>query len=172
MNRFEFLIWIVSKLNDVGSWSGNTHIQKIAELAQSISGKEFYKFVLYHYGPYSFDLNGDLNLLVSAGYLEKEIAEAGYHYRLTEKGTKMLNELQEASEQGKVLKVAEKVSELLGKAPTIVLELISTIDYFERKAKDDEELIANVRKVKPQFSEEIVKKALEWWKNKKTELAN
>jgi|GEM_PF-6828648 hypothetical protein len=61
----------------------------------------------------------------------------------------------------KSVKVVEKVSELFGKAPTIVLELISTTDHFDKKVKDEEELIVNPRQVKPQFSEEIVKKALE-----------
>ncbi len=163
MDRHALLLYVIKKLNDAGSWTGNTHIQKIVDLAQSKTGVEPYKFVIHHYGPYSFDLRGDLDLLVSGGYVERKIDEFGYHYKLTEKGEKYLAS---STIDNEVCEVIEKLTKIFGKAPTIVLELIATIDYVHNKLgkEDEDEIVSTVRKIKPHFSEEIVRKALRWWK--------
>lgn len=171
MNKHAFLLLVVKKLNEVGSWTGNTHIQKIVDLVQSITNVNPYNFVMHHYGPYSFDLRDTLELLVSAGYVEKTIDKYGYHYRLSDKGKRFLdnNEVDE-----RVLKATENVVTLLGKASTIILELIATIDYVTKKygEMNEENIVILVKRLKPHFSEKIIKKALNWWKSEFNRITN
>ncbi|AEA46326.1 hypothetical protein [Archaeoglobus veneficus] len=155
MNRYAFLLLVIKKLEEVGSWTGNTHIQKTAGLVQSITGFKPYKFVMHHYGPYSFELRDDLNLLVSAGFVERRTDESGYHYALTSKGLRFL----ENSEiETKILGTVDEIANLLGRAPTIVLELISTIDYVLNKfgSENEEKVLTTVKMLKPHFSEEVI----------------
>ena len=165
MDKYALLLYVIKKLNNAGSWTGNTHIQKIVDLAQSKIGVDLYRFVIHHYGPYSFDLRDDLDLLVSGGYIERRIDEYGYHYKLTEKGEKYLAS---STIESEVSEVIEKLAKIFGKAPTIVLELIATIDYVHSKLgkEKEDEVVDTVRKIKPHFSEEIVREALRWWKSK------
>ncbi|MFW6127848.1 MAG: hypothetical protein ACOC6M_01560, partial [Halobacteriota archaeon] len=131
MDRYAFLLSIISKLREVDSWAGNTHIQKTGEMVQSATGIRMYKYVMHHYGPYSFDLKDDLDLLVSRGFVGREPDEAaGYHYSLTSKGRGFLEqaELDKSEEDVRVIETIEKIGNLFGKSPTVVLELISTVD--------------------------------------------
>jgi len=65
MERFEresLLALLVEALNQRGSWSGSTHIQKSAFFLQDLGETPLdYDFVIYRYGPFSFELRDDLN---------------------------------------------------------------------------------------------------------------
>ncbi len=152
------ILYVVKKLNEVGSWAGNTHIQKIIYLVQSACNLKLYDFVLYRYGPYSFDLREDVDFLAISNYLERDVDEFGYHYRLSSSLDPTIpSEIQEK---------VDKIVKVFGKAPTTLLELITTVDYVARKSskKSDREIIEIVRKIKPHFSERAIELALEWLK--------
>ena len=159
MNKYAFLLKIIEELNRMGSWSGNTHIQKIAGLTQSITNFRPYVFVMHHYGPYSFELKNDLDTLVSAGLVERTIDDYGYHYKLTEKGSKFLRN-SEIDEE--IIGVLRGLTTYLGKAPVYVLELISAVDYVLQRY-DESQVVTIVEKLKPHFSRDAIKKALEVW---------
>lgn len=52
---------IVERLNSMGSWCGETHIQKSAYIAKIVEQVPLEsEFILYKHGPYSFDLSATL----------------------------------------------------------------------------------------------------------------
>ena len=54
----------------LGSWCGETHIQKTSYVAKCVEHVPFEsEFVLYKHGPYSFDLNAVLNRMRSQGII-------------------------------------------------------------------------------------------------------
>ena len=60
-------------LRDHGSWAGETHVQKSLYFLQQLLGVPFdYRFTLYKYGPYSFDLRDDLGRMRAYGFLQLE----------------------------------------------------------------------------------------------------
>jgi uncharacterized protein YwgA len=49
---------------DRGSWAGEMHIQKAVFLLQDLTGVPTdYEFVLHHYGPFSYELREELNMM-------------------------------------------------------------------------------------------------------------
>lgn len=170
MDRYTFLLSIIGKLEEIGSWAGNTHIQKTSEMTQSVTGVNMYKYVMHYYGPYSFDLKDDLDLLVSRGFVERTPDEAGYHYSLTSKGSGFLRQSEEgkSDEDIRVFEAIEKICNLFGKSTTVVLELISTVDYYLNTfgTEEEDKVVETVRRIKPHFSEEVIRKALKIWKEK------
>lgn len=166
MDRYMFLLSIVNKLEEVGSWAGNTHIQKTGKITQSAAGTDMYEYVMHHYGPYSFDLRDDLDLLVNRGFVERQPGEKGFHYSLTDKGRNFLEQSEMCKSDKDLLESIDKICNLFGKSTTVALELISTVDYYINKfgTGEEERVVETVRRVKPHFSEEVIKKALKIWK--------
>jgi len=164
INKYALLLQVIKELNSVGSWSGNTHIQKTVNLVQSLLGQEIYEFTIYRYGPYSFELRDDLERLVNVELVKRTFNDHGYHYKITKRG---LEYLQNAKFSRKTTNVIKEIASLFGKAPTHVLELFSTIDYTLTKLNtdNDEFIVEYVKKLKPHFSEKVIRKALKTWKN-------
>lgn len=163
MDKYAIILQTIESLNRAGSWSGNTHIQKTIELAQSLANREIYKFTLHHYGPYSFELRDDLDALVNAGLVKRDADEYGYHYKLTERGRKYLKENRPTED---VAVAINEISETFGKENTLILELISTIDYTFRKfdVDDDENVAKIVKRLKPHFDEDVINWGIKIWK--------
>jgi len=60
----------VQALWDKGSWAGETHIQKAAYFLQELFGVPLgFRFMLYWYGPFPFDLRDELTGLRGDGLL-------------------------------------------------------------------------------------------------------
>ena len=65
------LLALIEKMNEAGSWCGETHIQKVAYFLQKgFGGPLNYDFLLYKHGPFSFDLRDDLSEMRSNGFVE------------------------------------------------------------------------------------------------------
>ena len=59
--RYALLAALMRKLKEMGSWCGETHVQKAVYVAQELLGIDFrYSYRLYKHGPYSFDLSDEL----------------------------------------------------------------------------------------------------------------
>src|SRR3990170_4034222 len=66
--RLRLLSLVVRLLNQSGSWTGRTHIQKLVYFAQQLLGiAPEYEFVLYQRGPYCFQLDSDVRPARAAG---------------------------------------------------------------------------------------------------------
>ena len=157
------IVELVSELNRVGSWSGATHVQKCTFFAREMAGIPVpYEFVIYHYGPFSFDLDEDLALMRFEGWLEITSEEGyGVHYH---PGRKRLPRFpNEVEPYRRALKwVAERFGVLDAKR----LELLATTYYVQRRmAAGDrpsgrETVISTVRRLKPHFADSDVAQAM------------
>jgi hypothetical protein len=82
MERFQraaILISLVRSLRAHGSWCGETHMQKSSYLLKELLSMPLdYIFVLYKYGPYSFDLSGDLTAMRADALLRQEVRPYPY----------------------------------------------------------------------------------------------
>ena len=64
---------LADKLFGGGSWCGETHMQKAVYIAKrwlGISEFEDYEFILYMYGPFSFDLKRELRVMRMEGWIQ------------------------------------------------------------------------------------------------------
>lgn len=71
-SRVSLLLAVLTeKLREQGSWAGETHLQKAAYFLQAMLGVPLgFRFTLYKYGPFSFDLRDKLAEMRSTGQLE------------------------------------------------------------------------------------------------------
>ena len=69
--RAALLVELVDLLRQKGSWAGETHLQKCIYFWQTLRRAPLeLEFVLYHHGPFSFDLRDELSGLIADGLLQ------------------------------------------------------------------------------------------------------
>jgi len=102
----EKLLVILKKL---GLIAGRTRFQKIIFLLKNKDSIEFdYNFISYYYGPYSAELQLEINLLEAAG-LVQVIPQDGtlYMHLLTSKGKSVAKEIEQKMEPSEKRKLEE-----------------------------------------------------------------
>jgi len=162
--RYAIVISVVENLNRLGSWCGETHIQKTIYFLKKLFPDVIdYPFILYKYGPFSFDLHDDIGIMVADRYL-KTVPMFPY-------GSKILaGELAEKI-KGFFPKTLDKnrakiefITQQLANKNVTELEALGTALYITK----DKLRNANIRKkaetlceLKPHIPFDIAKKAVE-----------
>jgi hypothetical protein len=92
IKRAAVLADLTQRLEQQGSWCGETHIQKATYLAQALAGiPTGFEFILYKHGPFSFDLSDELDVLQAQEILASVPQRMPYgpRIRTTEVGRKL-----------------------------------------------------------------------------------
>ena len=140
----------------LGSVEGRKRLQKIVHLIQQTDAAPFqYRFILHYFGPFSYELAGDLDFLGSVG-LVCEAPPAGgtgsYVYSPPSGVTRdrirgrTIGDGQPESEW--VLRARS-----LNKEKTGTLEALSTLVFLSRRGYEGEELRKKFAQVKPHLTE-------------------
>jgi len=164
--RLGLIARIIQKLNEAGSWTGRTHIQKDIYLAQELLAlPSDYPFVLYQRGPYSFDLDSHIRSLRAIGAIDLELMPAPYgpRYCVTQFGRAIsqLHPLDADLDQA-----LTSLAQTLGNKTARDLELLGTAHYVLTEGDaPDEDRISRLVRLKPHFSAEQAKAALEEVRN-------
>jgi uncharacterized protein YwgA len=166
MNQFErqaIVAELIKNMRDKGSWTGETHVQKCAYFLQTMLKVDLgFAFLLYRYGPYSFDLTAELETMQFCSAIEFETPIPPYGPRfMTGEGSKALladyeyilgqhrNSIQFVANNISVKKVQE-------------LEQLATAWYFSQKlgpSASKTTIAREVNKVKPHISVAQAEKA-------------
>jgi len=79
-SRVSLLLAVLTdKMRAHDSWAGETHLQKAVYFLQTMLGVPTgFKFTLYKYGPFSFDLRDKLTEMRASGQLEMLVQPAPY----------------------------------------------------------------------------------------------
>ena len=155
-HRAAVLAAMVKALHDIGSWCGETHIQKSIYLLQSAGEVDLgYDFVLYKHGPYSFDLATDIASLRSSNIVEFVVPIQGYgpSVRLTALGARLFEAW--GSFVRPILHKINFIAEWFGTHDVRYLERIATAHYVKAQHPSDEvySLASELRRLKPHISE-------------------
>jgi len=147
-------------LAEAGSWTGRTHLHKHLFIVHALRlGNVPFDFELYHYGPYSFELDNAVAEMETFGDLEKRYRQAGYgpSYETTAFGVEALSEL--GTEE---YVVAEAVASKLARYDSVDLELIATCLYVEvvEGETNDDLVLPRVKEIKPKYSVSEIEWAL------------
>jgi hypothetical protein len=85
LQLFRLVLTIADALRVRGSWTGETHIQKVGYFLQEMLGVPLNsEFILYKYGPFSFDLGGVLSTMRAYDYIDWRPKAFGYGPTLVE----------------------------------------------------------------------------------------
>jgi uncharacterized protein YwgA len=133
------------------SWTGRTHLHKHLFIVNALGLAEVpFEFELYHYGPYSFELDSAVAEMEAFGELDKCYPRPGYgpSYETTELGKEALAELSPEE-----VAVAANVASKLAQFDSADLELIATCLYVEviEDENDDNLIVPRVKEIKPKY---------------------
>lgn len=162
--RRAVLLELAQELNRHGSWCGATHLQKAAYFLTELAGVPLsYEFVLYRHGPFSFDLQDEIDELQGYGLIEAKPVDPPYGPQLaiTEHGERFIsrNGMPEAQQHTDDI---QRIASLLGDAGVVQLERLATALYFLAIEGDrsDEEYVAHIHEAKSHISEEQAENAI------------
>lgn len=162
--RQAVLLALIRALKANRSWCGETHIQKTVYFLQTAMGTDLgFQYILYKYGPFSFDLNDELTALRAKLLLDVKPEEPyGSHLYPSAHAERYLALYPRTL--GTHLPALEHVAALLGGKSVTELERITTMLYAtrERPNATDEELIARVREIKPHITHEDARDAFQF----------
>jgi len=148
------LTYLISKLNEKVDQVGKTTVQKMVYFLKR-RGLVDYEYTLYHYGPYSFEVESEIEQLKTSDTLSISWdLDRGYFIRVINDHLS-LDELDE-----NMKKDVDFLVEKFGQKRAKELSLIATVLYFYGKLPEDE-IVRTVKSLKPQFSEQEVRNALE-----------
>jgi uncharacterized protein YwgA len=153
--KLNLLLEIIKDINKVNPEKiiGKTFIQKIIFLIGRENIGDF-PFTLYHYGPYSDELSDYLSFAEMLNYAKVEWNEyQGYSISILNKKDIKLP----YAETSKIEEIINKYHDLSAND----ISLVATAYYLKDEYKiPDEKIVEEVKKVKPKFSEDYIKKIL------------
>jgi uncharacterized protein YwgA len=159
--KFGLNAYILRQLGKERRYYGKIVIQKIAYFLQEAKNVDFgYRFVFYHYGPYSEELSRDIQLMQLNNLIISSIDPMGMGYDIN----LIEDEASQYIDKSKkiVEKYESKINKVLNdfaKLDPAQLELYATIHfvYNDLKKKQNGKRLRNmifniVKKMKPKFS--------------------
>jgi uncharacterized protein len=155
--------WIASSiaaLNRTGSWTGRIHVHKLLYLAKALDLSEPpFDFVLYQYGPYSYDLDAAIAQMDLYGLVVKSYPNPRYgpKYVVTELGAEEASQLDAGD-----LEALNRLARQLGDCDSQSLELQATCLWVEQEegVTDDAEIVRRVKHLKPKYDDTRIDQAL------------
>jgi uncharacterized protein YwgA len=151
---------IVALVQNTQTRLGKTQVQKLVYFVQDCGVPLEYKYEIYHYGPYSFELAHDLGSLDSLGVLNVDSDRSGFGFDIS--AGKFADKFKL---EPKYLKKVEKVIEQFGLNTPAQLEVKATIHFVHSVIKKrissgrtKTEVIHKVRALKPRFTDDFVKR--------------
>lgn len=151
---------IVSRSGDLGK----TQVQKIVYFLQESVGVPLkYRYRMHYYGPYSDELDGNLSLTESIGYIDINPDPNGFGYHVTpvkERGNTSWQgyTMSEDPEVRELTGVIDDAIDILGQLDTPQIELYATIHLISRLKGHSSKLktLKTVKRLKPRFSVEHI----------------
>ena len=143
---------------------GKTKIQKIVYfLQESVDVPLKYRFRMHYYGPYSDELDGNLSLTKSIGYIDIAPDPNGFGYHVTPVEDMECTSWQgyEISDDPEVCALTDGIDNainILGQLDTPQIELYATIHLINglRGNSSKEKTVQTVKRLKPKFSLEHI----------------
>lgn len=153
------VIALIHRLNEVGSWSGATHIQKSTYFLQEWRQVPLgYRFVIHYFGPYSFALDEELGLLRAVGWL-RSIPQRGRGVRYEVDPQRIAQAAPSLSKRDQ--NDIDAVASRFGRKNARQLEVLATVYMFMRARHDAsaDGAVHWVRTIKPHVDKSEIQDA-------------
>lgn len=138
---------ILSLFTNVDKIHGRKKLQKMIHLFK-VSGMDLpFKYEYHHYGPFSAELQEEINFLYQQGMLNEFKEDATYVYEITEKGREFKEKLNTEEKYSIIFK--EELLEALMQENSQFLEVVSTYAFFIESGYEDEYAKEKTMELKP-----------------------
>jgi len=124
---FEATSSVLSIFAVVGKVQGRKKIQKMVHLLDAAGNRMPFKYEYHHYGPYSAELQAELNDLSQKNLLHEDIQDETYVYEITDKGREYKAKLDRL---GFEVSIDAELVKSLAKKSSQFLEMVSTYAFL------------------------------------------
>jgi uncharacterized protein len=150
------MVELIKKVSQKKKQLGKTQFQKLVYFCQEKGIPLGYKYEIYHYGPYSFQLSDDMSSLDSLGVLDVGTDSSGFGFHIEAGRFASKYELQK-----KYLPVLTEVVEKLGENSPAQLEVKGTLHFVSKVLKNrgdisDKLVVSKVKELKPQIKDPFI----------------
>lgn len=147
---FESTHRILELLGALGEISGRKKLQKIVYILNSQGHDISFDFRYHQYGPYSAELQSELNRLAASGLVSEQIINNTYCYAISESGKNVLEFLEDRGlGASSKLVIPFDLLKLLSSCDAQLLELVATIIYVRRLGLTGNDLKSKIYELKP-----------------------
>ena len=130
LQRQSMIADLITKLHAAGGWCGEIHVQKAAYMAQELYRADLgFDFVLYHHGPYSFDLHNAIGVMHAREFLDMQTKSTPHDPTLvlTKRGEYLRDHFQEIN--GRFAEQISRAAAHFGNRTVAQLEHLTTAHY-------------------------------------------
>lgn len=140
---FKTTYQLLTFFDSVENVRGRKKLQKVVHLLKS-AGTDFpFRYRYHHYGPYSSQLQSEMDQLVTQGFLEEKYEDGVYTYLITARGREFKSMLE--TDGGFSFSLKKEIVERLSDKSTSFLEMFSTYVFLlesgDTKAQASEKAI-------------------------------
>lgn len=163
LQKHRLVLAVVEALNQVGSWTGKTHIQKtFALLLARGKLKVPFTIVLYKHGPYSFELRDTIDLMRSYDALSFSLVTGGYGEKVEPGRNREFIEGRTEFPENEREEI-EFVCDFVKNRNVAALERYATAAWIHRQEEIDDPvaIAARLHQLKPHIPEEEASAAAE-----------
>lgn len=150
-----FLLDVIDGLDSI---KGRKKLQKVVYLMELKGADIPYKYNYHHYGPYSPQLQEEINFLVRQNFLTESKENGTYVYSITELGREFKKTIKDETD---TLAMKELLDDLNSKSPQF-LELVSTYAFLLEGGYDKIKAREKTLELKPHLGAEM-DKAIEFF---------
>lgn len=161
LRQSAILVSLVDHLQSHGSWCGETHVQKTTYFLQELLNVPLlFEFIIYKYGPYSFELKDILVSMRADSLIELVPSYPGSTIvagKLSEQIRRRFPDTLKKFEPQ-----IEFVASFLGKKQVNELEALSTAFFIQQNETptSTRELIVLLQKIKPHIKDELARRSI------------
>jgi len=152
--KHAYILRVIQKLHQYGSWTGKTHVHKALSLLRDLGKVPVpFEFVLYKHGPYSFEVEAELEQMRSYGAITMEPNTRGYGVVLKAGEAASLVE-QSASLSAEVSQAIDQVCRFVSSRSAAELERLATASWirYQERLDDPAEVARRLHFLKPHVS--------------------
>jgi len=162
---YALILTLAREMLNKGSWCGETHLQKAVYFLKEVFHIPIdFEYILYKYGPFSFELRDELTEMRACSLFELMVKETGYgpSYVPTPKGGEFLEKHQGTISDN--LQSIDEISEKLGKKDVKDLEGMATALWIIRNDRvvghNPDAITKEVTKYKPQIKDDDARESV------------
>lgn len=144
LNSERALVYLLSMVSEI---AGRKRLQKMVYLLQRTGAPYHEKFSYHHYGPYSSELQAEVDRLVDLALLEEEYNNRCYIYKITKEGESFLENYNKII--GDSFDLPQNTISQLMKVNTSVLEMASTYAYLLEMGYKEQDALKKALELKP-----------------------
>lgn len=127
--------------------NGRKKLQKMIHLLESHGNDFSFKYEYHFYGPYSADLQEEVNVLVQQGFLIESHTDGTYVYEITEKGLMFKENLERDGNYD--FRINEDLLQKLVNESSQFLEMASTYVFLIDSGYSEEQAKSKALELKP-----------------------